>query len=49
MAVRKLKNYKVTRFMDKTSHYDEDLADYACLFIERSAIQKVHGPESHSS
>ena len=32
--MRKLKNYKPTRFMEKTSHYDTDAADYAVLFIE---------------
>ena len=31
---RKLKNYKPTRFMEKTSHYDVDAADYAVMFIE---------------
>lgn len=31
---RKLKNYKPTRFMGKTSHYDKDAADYAVMFIE---------------
>ena len=31
---RKLKNYKPTRFMEKTSHYDTDAADYAVMFIE---------------
>ena len=35
LAMRKLKKYKVTRFMEKTSHYDQNLADYACLFIEQ--------------
>ncbi len=33
--MRKLKKYKVTRFTEKTSHYDRNLADYACLFIEQ--------------
>ena len=33
-ATRKLKNYKPTRFMEKTSHYDADAADYAVMFIE---------------
>ena len=32
--MRKLKNYKPTRFMEKTSHYDTDAADYAVMFIE---------------
>ena len=32
--MRKLKNYKPTRFMEKTSHYDVDAADYAVMFIE---------------
>jgi phage terminase large subunit-like protein len=31
---RKLKKYKPTRFMEKTSHYDADAADYAVMFIE---------------
>lgn len=31
---RKLKTYKPTRFMEKTSHYDVDAADYAVMFIE---------------
>ena len=31
---RNLKNYKPTRFMEKTSHYDTDAADYAVMFIE---------------
>lgn len=33
--MRKLKNYKITRFMEETSHYDKSLADYAVLFIEQ--------------
>ena len=32
--MRKLKNYKPTRFMEKTSRYDADAADYAVMFIE---------------
>ena len=32
--MRKLKKYKPTRFMTKTSHYDKDAADYAVMFIE---------------
>ena len=32
--LRKLKNYKPTRFMEKTSRYDTDAADYAVMFIE---------------
>ena len=31
---RKMKTYKLTRFMEKTSHYDADAADYAVMFIE---------------
>ena len=31
---RKLKKYKPTKFMAKTSHYDKDAADYAVMFIE---------------
>ena len=34
MAMRKLKNYKPTRFMAETSRYSKDAADYAVLFIE---------------
>lgn len=30
----KLKNYKPTRFMAKTSHYDKARADYVVSFIE---------------
>ena len=33
-TTRKLKNYKPTRFMEKTSNYDADAADYAVMFIE---------------
>ena len=29
--VRKLKKYKPTEFMAKTSHYDKEAADYACF------------------
>ena len=32
--MRKLKDYKPTRFMAKDSHYDEKVADYAVGFIE---------------
>ena len=32
--LRKLKNYKPTKFMAKTSYYDEDAADFAVAFIE---------------
>ena len=32
--MRKLKKYKPTKFMAKTSHYDKDAADYAVMFIE---------------
>ena len=32
--MRKLKNYKPTRFMAETSTYSKDAADYAVLFIE---------------
>jgi len=34
LAMRKLKNYKPTRFMAETSTYSKDAADYAVLFIE---------------
>ena len=33
--MRKLTHYKPTRFMAKTSHYDEYAADYAVAFIEQ--------------
>ena len=32
--IRKLKNYKPTKFMAKDSVYDEDAADYAVSFIQ---------------
>ena len=32
--VRKLKNYKPTRFMAEDSHYDKSEADFAVGFIE---------------
>ena len=34
VSMRKLKKYKTTKFMAKTSHYDKDAADYAVMFIE---------------
>ena len=34
VSMRKLKKYKPTRFMAKTSHYDKDAADFAVMFIE---------------
>ena len=34
MAVRRLKNYKPTRFKAETSNYNKEAADYAVLFIE---------------
>jgi hypothetical protein len=34
MAMRKLKKYKPTRFMAKTSTYSKEMADYAVMFIE---------------
>ena len=34
VAIRKLKKYRPTRFMAKTSHYDKEAADYAVMFIE---------------
>lgn len=34
VPMRKMKKYKPTRFMAKTSHYDKDAADYAVMFIE---------------
>ena len=34
MAMRKLKKYKPTEFMAKTSHYDKAAADYAVGFIQ---------------
>lgn len=33
--MRRLKNYKPTRFMAETSHYDKDEADFVCTFIEQ--------------
>lgn len=33
-GMRKLKKYKPTKYMSKTSHYDKDLADYAVAFVE---------------
>ena len=33
--IRKLKNYKPTRFMAKDSYYDKDAADHAVCFIEK--------------
>ena len=39
--MRKLKKYKPTRFMAKTSHYDKDAADYAVMFIE-SLLSLIH-------
>lgn len=32
--MKKLKNYKPTKFMDKKSVYDKSAADYAVRFIE---------------
>lgn len=32
--MKKLTKYKPTRFMARTSHYDEDAADFAVAFIE---------------
>ena len=34
VSMRKLKKYKPTKFMAKTSHYDKYAADYAVMFIE---------------
>ena len=34
MAIRKLKKYRPSRFMAKTSHYNKEAADYAVMFIE---------------
>lgn len=33
--MRKLKKYKPTKFMAKTSHYDKDAADFVVAFIEQ--------------
>ncbi len=33
--IRRLKNYKPTRFMADTSHYDKDAADFVVSFIEQ--------------
>ena len=35
VAMRKLKDYKPTRFMAETSHYSKEMADFAVLFIEQ--------------
>lgn len=34
-SLRKLANYKPTRFMAETSHYDKNEADFVCAFIEQ--------------
>ena len=34
VSMRKLKKYKPTKFMAKTSHYNKDAADYAVMFSE---------------
>jgi hypothetical protein len=41
--IRKLKNYKPTKFMAKDSVYDEDDADYAVSFIQALTHTKVDG------
>lgn len=33
--MRRLQNYKPTRFMAETSHYDKNEADFVCTFIEQ--------------
>ena len=35
MPMRKLKNYKPTRFMAESSHYSKEMADFAVMFIEQ--------------
>ena len=35
VGVRRLKNYKPTRFMAETSHYDKNAADFVVAFIEQ--------------
>ena len=35
MPMRKMKNYKQTRFMAETSHYSKQMADFAVMFIEQ--------------
>ena len=35
MPMRKLKNYKPTRFMAESSHYSKQMADFAVMFIEQ--------------
>lgn len=35
MPMRKLKNYKPTRFMAESSHYNKKMADFAVMFIEQ--------------
>ena len=40
VSVRKLKKYKPTAFMAKSSHYDKPTADYAVSFIEALCHKK---------
>ena len=39
--MRKLKDYKPTRFMAETSHYSKQMADFAVMFIERHMGRKT--------
>ena len=41
MGMRKLKNYKPTRFMAEGSYYDKDAADFAVMFIERPNVDAI--------
>ena len=47
--MRKLKNYKPTRFMAETSHYSKQMADFAVMFIEQLTHTKGTWQESPSS
>ena len=40
--MQKLENYTPTRFMEKTSHYDADAADYAVMFIEAAPLIAIY-------
>ena len=45
--MRKLKKYTPTRFMEKTSNYDADAADYAVMFIESLCHTKGSWARTH--
>ncbi len=42
--MRKLKNYKPTRFMAEGSYYDKDAADHAVCFIEKFCCHTEYYP-----